>query len=99
MENDTLEAVVLMCSVKTVFSDTLQNSQENTCARVSFLIKLQACGLQPCNFIKKETLAQLFSCEFCEISWNNFSYRTPPVAASVTQKSVSTLITCRNLSE
>ena len=25
-----------------------------------------------CNFIKKETLAQLFSCEFYEISKNNF---------------------------
>ena len=29
------------------------------------------------------TLAQqVFSCEFCEISKNTFSYRTPPVAAS-----------------
>ena len=26
-----------------------------------------------CNFIKKETLAQVFSGEFCEISKNNFS--------------------------
>ena len=26
-----------------------------------------------CNFIKKETLAQVFSCEFCEISNNTFS--------------------------
>ena len=26
----------------------------------------------PCNFIKKETLAQVFSCEFCEISKNTF---------------------------
>ena len=31
------------------------------------------------NFIKKETLAQAFSCEFCEISKNNFFYRTAPV--------------------
>ena len=31
-----------------------QNSQENTCARASFLIILQASA---CNFIKKETLA------------------------------------------
>ena len=35
-----------------------------------------------CNFIKKETLAQVFSCEFCEISKNTFSNRTPPVPAS-----------------
>ena len=25
-----------------------------------------------CNFIKKETLAQVFSCEFCETSKNTF---------------------------
>ena len=48
-----------------VFLKISQNSQENTCARVSVLIKLQAC-----NFIKKETLVQLFSCEFCEIFKN-----------------------------
>ena len=35
-----------------------------------------------CNFIKKETLAHVFSCEFSEISRNTFSYRTPPVDAS-----------------
>ena len=28
-----------------------------------------------CNFIKKETLAQVFSCEFCKTSKNTFSYR------------------------
>ena len=33
-------------------------------------------------FIKKETLAQVFSCEFCEISKNTFSNRTPLVATS-----------------
>ena len=35
-----------------------------------------------CNFIKKETLTQVFSGEFCEISKNTFSQRTPLVAAS-----------------
>ena len=34
------------CSVKKVFLEISQNSQENTCARVSFLIKLQTWGLQ-----------------------------------------------------
>ena len=33
-------------------------------------------------FFKKETQAQMLSCEFCEISKNTFLYRTPPVAAS-----------------
>ena len=35
-----------------------------------------------CNFIKKETLAQVFSCEFYEISKNTFFHRKTPVAAS-----------------
>ena len=55
--------------MKKVFLESLQNSQENNCARVSFLIKLQA-------------LAQVFSYELCEISKNAFSCRTPLVAAS-----------------
>ena len=52
------EAVTRRCSVKKVFLDILQNSQENSCARVSFLIKLQVSGLQlwhrcfPLNFTK-----------------------------------------------
>ena len=36
------EAVVRRYSVKKVFLEISQNSQENTCARGSFLIKLQA---------------------------------------------------------
>ena len=52
---------------KKVLLEISQNSQENTCARV---------------FIKKETLAQVLSCEFCEICKNTSSYRTSPVAVS-----------------
>ena len=48
-----------------------------------FLIKLQA---EACNFIKKETLTQVFSCKFCKISKTTFSYRTALVAASVKKK-------------
>ena len=47
-----------------VFLEISQNSQENTCASL-FFNKLHA---PPCNFIRKETLAQVFSCEFYEIS-------------------------------
>ena len=53
------------CSVKKMLLEISQNSQENTCARASFLMTLQA---SICNFIKKETLAQEFSCKFCKIS-------------------------------
>ena len=54
---------------KKVFLEISQNSQKNICARASFLIKLQAL-----NFTKKETLAQVFSCEFCESSKNTFFF-------------------------
>ena len=40
--------------LKKVFLEISQNSQENICLRLSFLI----------NIIKKETLIQVFSCEF-----------------------------------
>ena len=40
------EAVVQRGSVKKVHLEIPQNSQKNTCARVSFLIKSQASGLQ-----------------------------------------------------
>ena len=46
---------------KKVFLKLLQNSQENTCVSVS-----------ACNFIIKETLAQVFSYEFCKILKNIF---------------------------
>ena len=52
------EAVAQRCSIKKVFLEIPQNSQENTRDRVSFLIKLQASS---CHFIKKETLAQVLS--------------------------------------
>ena len=29
-------------------------------------------GLRPANLLKKETLVQVFSCEFCEIFQNTF---------------------------
>ena len=55
-----LEAVAQACSAKKVFLKISQNSQENTCARVSILIKLQA---------------QVFSWKFCESEWCRLLYR------------------------
>ena len=53
----------IITEAKKVFLEISQNSQENTCAS-SFLIKLQVSGKVQvsCNFIKRETLAQVFSC-------------------------------------
>ena len=54
-----------------VFLQIWQNSQENTCARISFLIKLQtAC------FIKNEALVHVYSCEFCEFLRTTFLQNT-----------------------
>ena len=74
------EAATIGVPWKKVFLEILQNSQENNCARVSFLIKLQ---VLVCNFIKKESLAQVFSFEFCEISKNNFFTEHLRTTASV----------------
>ena len=56
-----------------------RNSQENTCARASFLLKLQAVGV---NFIKKETPTQRFRSEFCEIVKNTHFVEHLRTAAS-----------------
>ena len=40
------ETVVKRCSVKKVLFEISQNLQENTCARISFFIKLQVLGLR-----------------------------------------------------
>ena len=66
------------------------NSQENTCARVSFLIKLQA---EAYNFFQKKTLAETFSCTFCLIFRSTFSTEHLRVTASMGKKwEASTII-------
>ena len=65
---------------KKLFLKISQNSQKNTSARVSFLTKLQASELQ---LYKKETLALVFSWEFCEIFKNTFFTEHLRTAASV----------------
>ena len=53
---------------------------EKTPVLESFLNKVA--GLKVCNFIRKETLPQLFSHEYCKNFKNSFWYGIPPVAAS-----------------
>ena len=64
-----------------MFLEVSQNSQENTYARVSVLIKLQAC-----NFIKKEALVRILLYEFCEIFKNTFFIEHLRTIASVATK-------------
>ena len=68
-----------------------QNSQENTCARLSFLIKLQAWSLL---LYWKETLTQVFSCQFCEISKNIFFTEHVWTTASVPENIKLTIFWC-----
>ena len=56
-------------------------SQEYICVRVSFFNKV-AGRLEACNFIRKETPTEAFSCQFCEVFKNTFFHGTPPIAAS-----------------
>ena len=58
------KAVVQKCSVKKLFSKILLKL-----TRKNLLVFL---FLQACNFIKKETSSQVFSCQFCEICKNIF---------------------------
>ena len=132
MSDHQTEAATEVFCEKKLFLKVLLNSQENNCARVSFLIKVllylrkvlwkpisvswkashsqnflhwnyvvpfnrssrldvfckegflrnfakftgnQLEKPEACNFIKIETLVQVFSFEFCETSKNSFSYR------------------------
>ena len=47
--------------------------------------------------VNKESLAQVLSCEFCEIFKNTFFYRTSPVAASVRQSFFRKQLATENL--
>ena len=58
-----LEAVVQRCSVKKLFLEILQNSQENTCARASFLIRLQVASA---TLLKKRPWHRCFPVNFAE---------------------------------
>ena len=72
------EAVARRCSVKKMFLEISQNSQEKL-VLVSFLIKLQA---KACNFIKKEAVAQVFFVDFAKFLRTPFLIDQPRVAAS-----------------
>ena len=47
-----------------------------------------------CNFIKKETLAQVFSCEFCEISKNTFCWRIPLACNFIKRETLAQVFSC-----
>ena len=62
--------------------EILQNSQKNTCAKVSFLIRL---GLRPATVLKKRLWRRGFPVNFLKFLRTLFR-RTPLVAASESSK-------------
>ena len=70
----SLEAVARRCSVKIVFLKISRKIHRKTSAQHL-----------PLTLWKKGTLAQEFYCEFCKLFKDTFSYRTPPVTASVSR--------------
>ena len=73
--NIYLEAAARGALRKKVFLKISQNSHENTRApfnNVSLFFKYQGLFFNNVAGLKKETLAQAFSCEFCQISKNTF---------------------------
>ena len=66
--NRKAETVTQKCSVKKVFLKISQNSQENTCVRISFLIRLH---VESSTFIKQGNPAQVFTFKFCEVFKNS----------------------------
>ena len=68
----------LFCQ-KDIYKNFAKYLCQKTPVPESFLNKIA--GLRTTNLLKKEILAQLFSCEFCEILKNTFFYGTSLVAA------------------
>ena len=58
------EAGARSSSVKKVLLEISQKSQENTCVKVSFLIKLQESGLGPATLLKKRLWHRCFTVNF-----------------------------------
>ena len=65
------EAVVWRCSVEKVFLEISQNSQENTCARVSFFNKVA--GLRPATLLKKRLWHRCFPVNFAKFLTSFFT--------------------------
>ena len=61
-----MQPLEVLCKKK-VLLNISQNSLENTCDRVSFFNKVEGVVC-----IKKETLTQVFFCQFCEMFKNNY---------------------------
>ena len=76
-------------SMRVLIFTTPKGTLQDLYKSISLTLNTEAVA---CNFIEKETLAQVFSCEFYEIFKNNFFYRITPVAAPVNKNMFSYLM-------
>ena len=82
--------VVIVCIKKSKFGTLRSSPPEVFCKKGVVRNVSKFTGKHLCHSLffnkvagrKKEALARVFSCEFCEISKNTVFYRTPLVAAS-----------------
>ena len=89
------EAVVRRCSLKSYFLKLSQNSQENTCAGVSFQAPLA-------TSLKQRLQHRRFPVNFCEISKIITFNSPPPLAAffpsqDAKHKKYTKTVTCNRL--
>ena len=63
-----------------------KENQEFNLLLIEYIFSKRSTKPEACNFPEKETLAQVFSCEFCEISKNTFFAEHLWTTASAGQK-------------
>ena len=80
--NNSKDFVLFHFRSSRVFLELSQNSQENTCARASFLVKLHTSSLQLYFILKKRLWHSWFPANFEKV------LRTPVVSASVTYRNI-----------
>ena len=85
------EAVTQTCSVKKVFFKISQNSQENACGRVPFLIKMQAA---PATLLKKRLWHKRFPVNFAKFLRTPFFTEHLSTTASKSILSLTAISLC-----
>ena len=91
-----MEAVARRCSVRIGVLRNFANFAGKPLCQCLFFNKVA--GLRPATLLK-ETLAQVLSCKFWEISKNNDSCRTPTVAACAHGSNLKTTVKILNFTK
>ena len=79
LESDSRSSHQEVFCKKGVYKNLAKFTGKHLCQNLFFN---KSDGVRPATLLKKRTLTQVFSFEFCGILKNTFLYRIPPVAAS-----------------